>query len=64
MTRYVTVLLCWVLLGCQPNRQAAISQYDVVVVGGGASGVMAAIQSAKMGASTLLVEETPWLGVC
>jgi hypothetical protein len=36
--------------------------YDVVVIGGGAGGVAAAIQSARTGAHTLLVESTPWLG--
>lgn len=36
--------------------------YDVLVVGGGASGSAAAIQSARLGAKTLIVEETPWLG--
>lgn len=35
---------------------------DVVVLGGGASGTMAAIQSARLGASTVLIEKTPWLG--
>ncbi|MGN1211899.1 MAG: FAD-dependent oxidoreductase, partial [Candidatus Cryptobacteroides sp.] len=35
---------------------------DVMVVGGGASGVCAAVQSARMGTSVVLVEETPWLG--
>lgn len=36
--------------------------YDVVVVGGGTSGVCAAVQSARLGASTLLIDPTPWLG--
>jgi len=35
---------------------------DVLVVGGGASGTAAGIQAARMGARTLIVEETPWLG--
>ena len=35
---------------------------DVLVVGGGASGVSAGIQAARMGAGTMIIEETPWLG--
>lgn len=35
---------------------------DVLIVGGGASGVSAGIQSARMGVHTMIVEETPWLG--
>lgn len=36
--------------------------YDIIIVGGGASGTAAGIQSARMGAKTLILEETPWLG--
>ncbi|MBI5148635.1 FAD-dependent oxidoreductase [Candidatus Pacearchaeota archaeon] len=36
--------------------------YDVIVVGGSSSGVAAAIQSARLGAKTVLIEETDWLG--
>ena len=35
---------------------------DVLIVGGGASGVSAGIQSARMGVTTMIIEETPWLG--
>ena len=35
---------------------------DVLVVGGGASGISAGVQSARMGVSTMVVEETPWIG--
>jgi cation diffusion facilitator CzcD-associated flavoprotein CzcO len=35
---------------------------DVLVVGGSTSGVAAAIQSARLGVKTCLVEETDWLG--
>lgn len=37
-------------------------RYQVVVVGGGTSGVCAAVQSARLGAQTLLIDPTPWLG--
>lgn len=36
--------------------------YDVLVVGGGASGVSAGIQAGRMGMKTLIAEETTWLG--
>lgn len=35
---------------------------DVLVVGGGTSGVAAGIQSSRLGVNTLIIEETPWLG--
>ena len=35
---------------------------SILVVGGGASGCSAAIQSARLGVPTTLVEESPWLG--
>ncbi len=37
-------------------------QYDVVVIGGGPAGVVAAIQAGRAGAKTLLVEKTGMLG--
>ena len=36
--------------------------YDVVIIGGGASGTAAAVQAARDGADVLLVEEHVWLG--
>ena len=41
---------------------AQSERVDVLVIGGGTSGVAAGIQSARMGVKTLVVEETPWLG--
>jgi hypothetical protein len=35
---------------------------DVLVIGGGASGVTASIQAARQNVKTILVEETTWLG--
>ena len=37
-------------------------QYDVIVIGGGTAGVMAAVQAGRAGASTLLVEKNAVLG--
>jgi hypothetical protein len=53
---FVTTLL--VLTSCHTARQT----YDVTVVGGGTSGTCAALQSARMGTNTLLVENYSWLG--
>ena len=50
------ILSAVTLLPCQGAR------YDVVVYGGGSSGVCAAVQSARLGVRTLLVEPTSWLG--
>lgn len=36
--------------------------YDVIVAGGGTAGVVAAVQSARMGAETLLIEKSGSLG--
>jgi len=35
---------------------------DVLIVGGGTSGVSAGISSARMGARTMIIEESEWLG--
>ena len=35
---------------------------DVLVIGAGASGTAAGIQSARLGVRTMLIEETPWIG--
>ena len=38
------------------------STTDVLVVGGGTGGIGAALQSARLGARTIVAEPTPWLG--
>lgn len=38
------------------------SDYDVVVVGGGVSGIIAALQSGRSGLNTLIVESSSQLG--
>lgn len=45
------------LAGCGTD-----ARYDLLIVGGGASGTAAGITAARMGSHVLLVEETPWLG--
>ena len=51
------IILFFSLASCNDS-----SEFDVVIVGGGAGGTSAAIQSARNGAKTLLIEETNWLG--
>ncbi len=53
----VIIILFFLFVSCND-----LSEYDVVIVGGGAGGTSAAIQSARNGAKTLLIEETNWLG--
>ena len=49
------VLAFFLVTGCG-------ERYDVVVIGGGAGGTAAAIAAARCGATTLVLEQTPWLG--
>ena len=57
-------IIYWSLLlisvaACTENSDEHV---DVLVVGGGASGLTSGIQSSRMGSKTLIVEETDWLG--
>lgn len=47
------------LIGCGKKQDEVIG---VLVIGGGTSGVAAGIQSARMGVSTTILENSPWLG--
>ena len=55
--KYLQLLACLGLFAC-----GSAERYDVVIVGGGASGTAAGLQAARMGARTLIVEEFDWLG--
>lgn len=54
--------LSWDRVSAGTRQLPVLGQYDVVVVGGGTSGVPAAIGAARQGASTLLVEANYGLG--
>ncbi len=63
--RRFTFLACLLLAGFRgsdPAPPITFLEVPVLVIGGGTSGVTAAIQSARMGVKTVLVEEGPWLG--
>ena len=53
----ILILITIILFSCDDYNE-----YDVIIVGGGAGGTSAAIQSARNGAKTLLIEKTNWLG--
>lgn len=57
--RYIILIFLIAFVSCKGSQQVST---DVLVIGGSASGTTAAIQAARLGVSTLLVEETPWLG--
>lgn len=58
----VRIILSTTLVASQLFANAQSVKTDVLIIGGGASGTMAGLQSARMGSSTLIVEETEWLG--
>ncbi|MBX2877038.1 MAG: FAD-dependent oxidoreductase [Saprospiraceae bacterium] len=62
LNRILTLLLIGLLISCQSNETKETETYDVIVLGEGTGAVAAAIQSARTGAKTLLVNPLPWLG--
>jgi hypothetical protein len=53
---YILTILVFIFASCAAQR------VDVLVIGGGASGTTAGIQASRMGAKTMITEETTWLG--
>lgn len=56
---YFVCVICAVMLS---SPSFAARDFDVAVIGGGSGGCAAAIQAARLGARTVVVEETGWLG--
>lgn len=56
---FVLAISCSLLFLASCSKSEHI---DVLVIGGGASGISAGVQAARMGVSTMVVEETPWVG--
>ena len=52
------ILLC--LTSCNPNSRT--ENTNVLVIGGSTSGISAGLQASRLGVSTIIVEETIWLG--
>src|ERR1700750_2109724 len=47
-----------------PTRVGGVTHYDVVVLGAGPGGYVAAIRAAQLGLNTAVVEPKYWGGVC
>lgn len=58
----ITSTFASLLLLASVANAALPESVDLLVVGGGASGVTAGVQAARMGTQTLIIEEQPWLG--
>ncbi|MBB6325197.1 hypothetical protein FHS59_000812 [Algoriphagus iocasae] len=52
----------WISLLSFSSAVFAQQKYDVIIVGGGASGTAAGISAGRLGSKTLIIESTPWLG--
>lgn len=59
---YTFFLLLFPLLYSHGESSLPTAQTDIIIIGGGASGTMAAIQAARLGSSIVVIEETDWLG--
>lgn len=53
--------LIWVLM-CLSQLVMAQTEYDVIIIGGGASGTAAGVAAGRLGTKTLIIEPTIWLG--
>lgn len=53
------IIIVNLLFSCKSPSE---TQIDVLIIGGGASGVAAGVQTSRMGVNTLIVENTSWLG--
>jgi hypothetical protein len=63
MRKRYSFLFIAISVACSTFIQAQQTiRTDVLVIGGGASGISAGLQSARLGAKTIIAESTPWLG--
>ncbi|HEY1021637.1 MAG TPA: FAD-dependent oxidoreductase, partial [Flavisolibacter sp.] len=59
MKKILLLLVTTYSLSCTAQKTLTT---EVLVIGGGTGGTSAGIQSARLGAKTIIVESTPWLG--
>lgn len=62
LIRILMLLFIVSILSCESKNETEVESYDVIVLGEGTGAVAAAIQAARSGAKTLLVNPLPWLG--
>lgn len=62
LIRILMLLFIGSMLSCESKDIDKVEAYDVIVLGEGTGAVAAAIQAARSGAKTLLVNPLPWLG--
>lgn len=58
----ITSFFASIALFASAANAALPETIDLLVVGGGASGITAGIQASRMGTNTLVIEEQPWIG--
>ncbi|MDG1275652.1 MAG: FAD-dependent oxidoreductase [Algoriphagus sp.] len=60
--RHFIVLVTFLLIELFSFKSFAQQSFDLIVVGGGASGTSAGISAGRLGIKTLIIEESTWLG--
>ncbi|MEN7547278.1 FAD-dependent oxidoreductase [Rapidithrix thailandica] len=59
LLKYLILIL---IISARTSYAQKKTEFQLLIVGGGASGTMAGVQAARMGVKTLIVERTEWLG--
>ena len=62
LVKKITKLTEKIEFGDEMTEMSKVKGFDVIVIGAGASGMMAAVSAASLGARTLLVEKNDSLG--
>ena len=59
---YIRLMLTTMIVAMMSCNTKTVVKTDVLVIGGGTSGISAGLQSARLGVHTMVVEEGNWLG--